>query len=203
MIKLMNVLLIIICVVFLSCMDDDSNGVTVIPVKTPVIPTSLNNYWIYSAVDSGQADTVRIREKKYQAGYTWWKLQNWSFPMAQLSHEFATRNDSIFTRQTVEGGGEIITVQFISPEDSSLTYHITIGGDAGARRTVTYHSDSVSVPAGTFSPYITYVTEQGDYRDMLFVVPKVGVVGRKIEGGYYSVPPLRMESYLVEYKVSQ
>lgn len=205
----MNNLLSLLCslfiLAFIGCKDDVSNTTSQLPnaidpTYDGLIPLAIGNYWVF--VDSLQmeTDTAKIVGYENNSDLLWWKLNEQIFAMRDFSNNFAIRNDTVFIKEPLRGGGEIIAFVIIPPRDSSFAYYYLVGGDAYSRREVTYYHDGFTVPAGTFQNYACYVEDIGLGKDSLIIVPKVGVVCRVTE--WISFPDAkynRIAHYLKEF----
>lgn len=171
--------------------------------KSYLIPTAVNNSWIYTDSNQTHFDTVSVTGVYNNQDYTWWKLRNSSFTMSQCGGEFGVRNDSIFSRQATETGSIVIGLVFIPPRDITIVFPSLVGGDALIEISVTQYDSTYTVPAGSFDRYVTYIFDGGLEKDSLVIVPGVGVVARILEGrAYPGRPAFTVKSYLKSYCVT-
>ena len=167
-----------------------------------LIPAAIGNYWIYTDSSQTLFDTVSITAKYCSLGYVWWKLQNNSFAMEDFSVEFANRNDSVFGKTSNRGGIELVTPTYITPSDSTINYYILQGCFIIPRK-ATFYKRAITVPAGTFNQYIAYITDYGNDKDSLVIVPEIGVVCRVFQGhANFGSDAYTVKSFLKSYYLS-
>ncbi len=141
-----------------------------------IMSLAVGNYWIYSDSTHSEKDTVKIISTDTAHGLLWWKMNMRSFATTDLMTEFAIRNDTIFVKQPNMLGGYIVSLILIPPRDTSFTYFHLSGSDLLESRKVQKVNQSITVLAGTFPQYITYVKDFGSNKDSLVLVPGIGIV---------------------------
>jgi hypothetical protein len=141
-----------------------------------ILSLAVGNYWIYSDSTLAEKDTVKIIGTDTANGLLWWKMNNSSFATTDLMTEFAVRKDTIFVKQPNMLGGYIVSLILIPPRDSSITYFHLSGSDLLVSRKVQKVNQPITVLAGTFPQYFTYVKDIGSNTDSLVLVPGIGIV---------------------------
>lgn len=162
-----------------------------------LIPSAVGNYWIYTDSNLTQFDTTSIISVYNTEGYTWWKLNNRSFTMEEFSSEFAVRGDTILGRWAPKGGSTQIGWIFLPPAYTPFAYPF-FRGDVGHYRRVTQHHEPITVPAGTFNMFFTYVENLPFERDSIIIVPNVGVVARIFTGRKYPDRPAFVKKHFLK-----
>lgn len=144
--------------------------------KSYLIPSAVGNTWIYTNSAQTRSDTVTVSGVYNDRGYTWWKLENNSFAMANYN-KFGVRNDTIFQTSTPKGGSEQIGLLFIKSRDSTVKFVRMEGCIVTTIRVTAYHT-TYTVPAGSFTNYIAYIYQSLREHDSLVIVPAIGIVAR-------------------------
>jgi hypothetical protein len=183
-----------------SLLTEPGNG-----IQSPtLIPMAIGNFWIYiDSATGASGNTIRVTGVENKDGYTWWQLDNKSWAASALGNNFGVRNDTIFSKEQGKPPSSwIITKVFIKPVDSSVVYMSAIGGDVIISITATHYKSQITVPAGTFNEYFTYVYNPGYMKDSVIIVPHIGIVARIYQstGGIVG-PAVLLKSYLKSYKI--
>ena len=146
-----------------------------------LIPMALGNYWVFVDSLNSQSDTSQVVGYENSSDFLWWKLNRSTYAMSDFTDDFAIRNDTVFVKEPIRGGAEIVAYVIVPPTDTTTGYFYASGGDSWLYRQVTFFHDGYTVPAGTFQDYACYVQDIGLGRDSLVIAPGVGVVCRVTE----------------------
>lgn len=200
MIRRLTTLVVILSTVLLHFSCEDATSVVEHNFqKSFLIPTALNNTWIYTDSTQTSLDTVSVTGVQNNQGYTWWKLKNNSFAMQQCGNKFAVRNDTIFNSWATKGGKEKIGLLFIPPSNRIVEFE-RMEGDVQKTITVRAYRNTYTVPAGTFNNYITCVYQDWREHDTLVIVPGIGIVARiLVVKDFQGLPGFTVKSFLKSY----
>ncbi len=121
--------------------------------------------------------------------------------MSYFANEFATRNDTIFGKTNYRTPKYYILPYFFIPRNNAVVRYV-IPGCVTRKLRATIHEMKITVPAGTFKPYISFVEDGWIKKDSLVIVPGIGVVCRVTEGrAYPGIPAFTTKWFLKSYKV--